>query len=152
MVGIRIAMFVYCLAVVLGCGWYLGRVIRSLSVLQPKIAKQAMQLQELQSHERELSQIWQSLDTKQRRERGGYDGPEAVDASFETQQAQEALDQAKALSQVGKTQLAKSKDQQRQLARWLTPLIVLVLIHLIGIVGLWPKQTSLGQWGKHLPD
>lgn len=148
MTGMRIALFVYCLAVVLGCGWYLGGVIKSLNALQPKIAKQAGQLQELQNRERELSQIWQSLDTRQRRERRGYDGPQAVDASYETQLALEAWKQAKFVTKTGEAQFASLKSEYRHLTAWFTPLIVLGLIHLIGIVGLWPKQTSLGQRGK----
>ena len=143
MVGMRIAMFIYCLAAVLGCGWYLSGVIRSLKLLQSQVVLQAGELQELLATERERYEVWKALDTVQRRERPGYDGPAAVEASYETQQAKATLDQAKSIRQAGEARFDSLKSESRHLTRWFTPLIVLALIHLIGIAGLWPRQTNL---------
>ncbi len=140
--GIRIVVMAFCILVVIASVWTLSGVVKSLNLLKPQLVEQADLLNELHSEEKALSETWLDFDAKQRAGRANYDGPEAVDASYETQLALQALNQAKTVRESVETKVSSMKSQQRHTASWITPLIVLGLIHIIILAGLWPKKKK----------
>ena len=121
MKGFRILILAFCILVVGVCGWTLSAVVKSLNSIKPALADLSEQLDQANNEEKALSDHWMALDTSQRSGRADYDGPEAVDASYETQEALQALNLQKTVRKSIEVKYDQQMSEQRHTATWITP-------------------------------
>lgn len=128
---VQIMLIVYCLAAALGLGGWAWYSIRETNLLSDEIATADAHANELGKIADAKTEALRELEDNQRQGRKQFTGPEAVDASFAVQEAQDELDQAEAQVKAAAEQVDALVKRQSYHSRMIVPLLAGVLLHLL---------------------
>jgi hypothetical protein len=81
---------------------------------------------------------YDQLAERQRIERGGYDGPQAIRMSYDVQEAQDRLREAREHTAAAQENSDKLQHEIERHQMRFIPLAALLLLHILGIIVFWP--------------
>jgi len=133
---VQILLIIYCLLAAVGLGIWSWYAIRQTTVLSSEIAAADAHASELDQIADVKTQTLRDLEATQREGRKSFTGPEAVDASYAVQVAQDELDKAEAEVNTAAQQVDALVRKQDYHSRMIVPLLAGVLLHLLFGVSL----------------
>lgn len=128
----------YCIAAAMaGCvaGWLIAAELVSAYRQMPAAERE---LAERKQEAASINLTYLELRSRQRAERAAYSAAEAINMSYQVQQAHDQLNSANAAMRAAAERRDALQELITQRQLWFVPLGALLLLHLLGIAFFWP--------------
>ena len=122
----------YCIAAVLLLAWYGWFVMNQVGQLRDEIASAAAQMDELSVQRNKAEDTYNSLESKQRRERRDYTGEQAVLASTAVMAAKKDYERLNSELEVIQAEHAGKLAEASALQLRIVPILAIALLHIFG--------------------
>ncbi|MCB1218540.1 hypothetical protein KDL44_14240 [bacterium] len=123
---------IYCILAILLLGWYGWHVSRQVRMFRLEATRLQEDITPLTTEEAKAEETYNRLEGKQRRERGGYSGEEAVLASVAVMDAKAQYEQLHAELQEMEEQHLALETTAAALQLRIVPVLAIALLHLFG--------------------
>ncbi|MCB1185588.1 hypothetical protein KDL29_00340 [bacterium] len=132
----------YCILAIILLAWYGFTVSSQVRSMKQRTAEMVIQLEGLNSETDKAEDVYNQLEGKQRRERPGYSGEEAVMASVAVMSAKDKFEKLSAELKQLQEQHNQLEISASALQLRIVPVVAIALLHLFGFFMIRVEQRE----------
>ena len=132
MLKLPLILRIYCICAILVLLWYGYLILADVRLMHAQAATLQSEIAQLADDDSRAEDVYNDLEAKQRRERSGYTGQDAVAASVAVMDAKAEFEALHAQLGAAQLQHANLITQAASLQLRIVPVLAIVLLHLFG--------------------